>query len=139
MKKIIYFIILLIPFPILALTYPTLHYRNAIIYDLTDNNILYNYHSEEETSIASLTKIMTTIVAIESIDNLDETITYTENMDSLVRWDASVAGLKVGKTYTYRDLLYASILPSGADATTALAISISGSIDAYVNKMNALA
>ena len=139
MKKIIYFIILLIPFPILALTYPTLHYRNAIIYDLTDNNILYDYHSEEETSIASLTKIMTTIVAIESIDNLDETITYTENMDSLVRWDASVAGLKVGKTYTYRDLLYASILPSGADATTALAISISGSIDAYVNKMNALA
>lgn len=60
MKKIIYFIILLIPFPILALTYPTLHYRNAIIYDLTDNNILYNYHSEEETSIASLTNIMTT-------------------------------------------------------------------------------
>ena len=139
MKKIIYLFILLLPFPILALTYPTLHYRNALIYDLTDNTILYEYQSEEKTSIASLTKIITTIVAVESIDNLDETITYTKKMDSLVRWDASVAGLKVGDTITYRDLLYASILPSGADATTALALSLSGSIESFVFKMNELA
>ena len=82
---------------------------------------------------------MTTIVAIESINNLDDKITYTNEMASQVRWDASIAGLKVGETYTYRDLLYASILPSGADATTALAISLQGSIDSFVSKMNELA
>lgn len=136
MKKILIILILFFPIQVLALTYPELHYKNAIVYDRTDDTILYEYNSETQTSIASLTKIMTTITAIENIENLDEHVTYTQEMASLVRWDASVSGLKVGDTITYRDLLYASILPSGADATTALALSISGSIDAYVTKMN---
>lgn len=82
---------------------------------------------------------MTTITAIENINDFNKYITYTEEMDSLVRWDASVAGLKVGDQVTYKDLLYASILPSGADATTALAISTSGSINNFVKKMNDIA
>lgn len=136
MKKVLYLIILLIPFTATALTYPELHYEKAIIYDMTDDKILYSEQSEEKSSIASLTKIMTTITAIENISNLDNYITYTEDMASQVRWDASVAGLKVNDQITYRDLLYASILPSGADATTALAITTSGSIEKFVQKMN---
>lgn len=60
-------------------------------------------------------------------------------MLSSVPWDASVAGLKVGDVVTYEDLLYASMLPSGADATDSLAISLTGSISSFVEKMNDLA
>lgn len=136
MKKILYLIILLVPFGVTALTYPELHYEKAIIYDMTDDEILFSKKSDEKSSIASLTKIMTTITAIENITDYNKYVTYTEEMSSQVRWDASVAGLKVGNQVTYNDLLYASILPSGADATTALAISTSGSINNFVKKMN---
>ena len=139
MKKILLFILLLL-FPIYtsALTYPTLHYKSALIYDMTDNKLLYELNTDEQRSIASLTKIVTTITALESISNLQDEVTITNSMLSKVRWDASIADLKAGETYTYEDLLYASILPSGADATISLAISTSGSIDNFVKKMNEL-
>ena len=139
MKKILLFILLLL-FPIYtsALTYPNLHYKSALIYDMTDNKLLYELNTKEQRSIASLTKIVTTITALESIDDLTDEVTITNSMLSKVRWDASIAGLKAGETYTYEDLLYASILPSGADATISLAISTSGSIDNFVKKMNEL-
>lgn len=60
-------------------------------------------------------------------------------MLSNIKYDASLAGLKIGDKLTYKDLLYASILPSGADATQALAYSLSGSINNFVNDMNTLA
>lgn len=139
MKKILLLIILLF-FPIYtsALTYPNLHYKSALIYDMTDNKLLYELNTKEQRSIASLTKIVTTITALESIDDLNDEVTITNSMLSKVRWDASIAGLKAGETYSYEDLLYASILPSGADATISLAISTSGSIDNFVKKMNEL-
>ena len=139
MKKILLFILLLL-FPIYtsALTYPNLHYKSALIYDMTDNKLLYELNTKEQRSIASLTKIVTTITALESIDDLTDEVTITNSMLSKVRWDASIAGLKAGETYSYEDLLYASILQSGADATISLAISTSGSIDNFVKKMNEL-
>lgn len=82
---------------------------------------------------------MTTITAIENIQDLDAKVTITEDILNQVRWDASVAGLKKGDVVTYRDLLYASILPSGADATIALAVKTSGSVNNFVKKMNAKA
>ena len=139
MKKIFWFFIFFMPIQVWALVYPNLHYNQAIIYDMTDDKILYEKDSMQEVSIASLTKIVTTITAIENIEDLDEIVTYTSAMASLVRWDASVAGLKIGDKITYKDLLYASILPSGADATTALALATTGSIDGFVEKMNEMA
>lgn len=139
MKKIIIFILLLLlPIYTSALTYPKLHYKSALIYDITDSKILYELNPSDERSIASLTKIVTTITALESIEDLQDEVTITNEMLSKVRWDASIAGLKAGETYTYEDLLYASILPSGADATISLAISTSGSINNFVKKMNNL-
>ena len=106
---------------------------------MTNEKVLCDVNGEEKRGVASLTKIMTTIVAIENIDNLDEYLTITEDMLADIYWNASVAGLKVGDRVTYRDLLYATILPSGADAAHSLAISISGSIENFVNLMNNLA
>lgn len=136
MKKIVYIILLFIPTCVFASFYPDLHFKSAILYDVTDDKILYEENSSAKSDIASLTKIMTTITAIENIEDLNTYVKYTDSMQSLVRWDASVAGLKVGDQVTYKDLLYASILPSGADATTALAISTSGNISTFVSRMN---
>ena len=139
MKKLILLIILLIPFNIKALSYPTLHYENAIIYDITDKKVLYEYNSQEKRAIASLTKLMTIITAIEYTENHNQEITYTEEMKQNVAWYASIAGLELNKTYTFKDLLYGAMLPSGADATIALAYTASGSLDNFIKDMNTLA
>ena len=141
MKKIILFIMCLFTFTInvFALDEPKLYSKNYCLYDLTDNKIIYEKNIQEKTNIASLTKIMTTITAIEKIGNLNDYVTITSAMLSNIKYDASLAGLKVGDKLTYKDLLYASILPSGADATQALAYSLSGSINNFVNDMNTLA
>lgn len=140
MKKIVFLIIcLFIPITIYSLEFPTVNSKIVEIYDLNDKKILYEIGSNEVTSIASLTKIVTTITAIENIENLDEEVIITYSILKTVSPEASVAGLKVGDKLTYRDLLYASMLPSGADATNSIAILSSGSIDNFVNKMNDLA
>ena len=139
MKKVLLIIALLIlPISVCALEYPKLDSKNVEIYDLTDKKVLYEYKSNEVSSIASLTKIATTITAIENIRNLDEKVTITEEILQTVSWDASRAGLKAGDVVTYKDLLYASMLPSGADATNSIAILSSGSIENFVKKMNDL-
>ena len=130
---------LFIPFLISAIENPTLHSKYYGVYDLTDDKMLFSLNSDVKTEVASLTKIMTVLVAIENISDLDDTVTITNSILNTVSWDASVAGLEVGDVVTYRDLLYATMLPSGADAANALAISIAGSIDGYVELMNAKA
>ena len=130
---------LFIPFLISALENPTLHSKYYGVYDLTDDKMLFSLNSDVKTEVASLTKIMTVLVAIENVSDLDDTVTITNSILNTVSWDASVAGLEVGDVVTYRDLLYATMLPSGADAANALAISIAGSIDGYVELMNAKA
>lgn len=138
-KIIVLIICLFIPFLVNALEINDLYSENVIVYNKDENKILYEKNSEDTASIASLTKIMTTLVSIENIKDLNEKVTITERMLSSVPWDASVAGLKVGDVVTYEDLLYASMLPSGADATDSLAISLTGSISSFVEKMNDLA
>ncbi len=142
MKKtfiIILAIIFLKPFDVLSLNLPSLHSNKILLYDADNKIILHEQNSDQITSIASLTKIVTTIVAIENIKNLEDTVEITSYMLREVPYDASIAGLKLGDKVSYRDLLYASILPSGADATIALAHSICGNTEKFVEKMNEFA
>jgi len=138
-KEVLLTICLFIPCILSALEIEGLYSKNVIVYNKDENKIIYEKNSEDTVSIASLTKIMTTLVSIENIKDLNEKVTITEKMLSSVPWDASVAGLQVGDVVTYEDLLYASMLPSGADATDSLAISLTGSISNFVEKMNDLA
>ena len=107
----------------------------AIVYNLNDDNIIYEKNSEEETKIASLTKIMTCLVALENIKSLDELVTVTYNDLKGLNGYAK-AGFKVGDEVSYKDLLYALMLPSGADAAQILANNIAGSSEEFVNLMN---
>lgn len=141
MKKkifILLFLFFLLPLYVCGLEYPKIDSKIVEIYDFTDDKILYEIDSKNKTSIASLTKIATIMVAIEDIDNLDEEVVITRNILKTVDYSLSVADLKAGDKVTYRDLLYASILPSGGDATNAIAILCSGSLENHVNKMNDL-
>ena len=109
--------------------------KEAIIYNLNDDNIIYEKNSNEQTKIASLTKIMTSLVAIEKINNIDDTVTVDyKDLQGLKGY--AVAGFKAGDTVTYKDLLYALMLPSAADAANILARSIAGNTIEFVNMMN---
>lgn len=141
MKRIIqYLIILFLLFiPIINVDATELNEiksNNVILYNLNDDNILYEKNSDDKVLIASMTKIMTTIVAIENINDMDEKITLNDQIFSGLANDLSFAGFKKGEVVTYRDLLYGALLPSGADATHALAVFISGSEEEFVKLMN---
>ena len=132
MKKIIFTFLLLFPFFVSALEIDS---KQAILYNLNEDKVIFEKSSNEITSIASLTKIMTTIVAIENIEDLDAKVTITEK-DFNGLYDASLAGFEVGDEVTYRDLLYGTMLPSGAEASQALANNISGSVNGFAWLMN---
>ena len=135
MKKILFLLVLcLLPLQVFAFN---INSKHAILYNLNDDNVLYKVNENDRVQIASMTKIMTCIVALENIDNLDKKIVLTSDMFyRLKEENASTAGFTIGEEVTYRDLLYGLMLPSGADSAQALAISISGSIDKYVELMN---
>lgn len=104
------------------------------LYNMNEDTLLYSKNDTKKTSIASLTKMMTTLVAIEEIDNLDKIVTIKErDFEGTVVY--SKAGFKVGDKVTYRDLLYGIILPSGADAVNAVVNNTLG-YDKFIKKMN---
>lgn len=139
MKKIyIFFISLFFLYPIkVEATDFDINAKNAILYNVSDNEILYEKSADEKVSIASLTKIMTSIVASEKIDDLNEYITITSK-DFEGTNGYSKAGFKINDKVTYLDLLYGIILPSGADAVNAVVNNTYG-YDEFINKMNELA
>lgn len=111
--------------------------QNAILYNMDSGEVLYEKNADEKASIASLTKIMTALVALENIDDLDKQVILTsDDFKGLAEANAVTAGFTKGEVATYRDLLYGLLLPSGADAAKALARNISGSEEAFIEKMN---
>ena len=92
---------------------------------------------DEKIYPASMTKIMTVIVAIENLDDLDQEITLTQEMfQGLYEQDATQAGFQPGETVRAIDLLYGAMLPSGAECCIALADTVGGSRDGFVELMN---
>lgn len=91
-------------------------------------------------SPASMTKILTLLVAVEQLEGeeaLDDTVTITREItDYCYVNDCSVVGLEVDEVVPVRELLYGTILSSGADAALALACYTAGSHEAFVAQMN---
>lgn len=109
--------------------------NNIVLYNLGDKDVIYEKNSDEKVMIASLTKIMTAVVAIENIDNLDDSVLITSKVFEGIS-EYAQAGLKVGDVVTYKDLLYGIMLPSGADCVNALVYGVSGSYEEFVKLMN---
>jgi len=110
---------------------------NAILIRLKDDTVCMQKNSEEKIFPASLTKMMTTIVAIENLPNLNEKIELTGPMfEGLYQANASMAGFQTGEQVRAIDLLYGVMLPSGAESCITLAYHIAGSERNFVELMN---
>lgn len=110
---------------------------NAIFIDMETGNILADKGSKQRIVPASMTKVLTLLVAAENIDNLDDTFQITSEITdySFVN-GCSNAGFEKEEVVTVRDLLYGTNLPSGADAALGLATYVAGSQEAFVELMN---
>lgn len=94
----------------------------AVLLDMTDGRVIAAKNPHVQANPASITKVMTLLVAVENIPDLDMEYTMSwKIIDPPYREGASTTGLETGEVVTLRDLLYGCILPSGADATAALA------------------
>lgn len=114
-----------------------LNSRYALLLRLSDGQVLMSKHSGEKAYPASLTKIMTVLVALENLPGKEKPCTLPDGIfPPLYDEGASMAGFLPGETVRTKDLLYGALLPSGADAAVALAYEVSGSEASFVEKMN---
>lgn len=113
----------------------SLEYAEAgAMMDLSEENVLYAKNVHERLYPASLTKIMTALVALK-YGNLDDVITVDEvalDIDP----ESSVCYLELGDQYTLRQLIYGLLIASGNDAGNAIAYHVGGSIENFVAMMN---
>lgn len=110
---------------------------NAVFIDLGSGEILAQRDYMTVINPASMTKVLTVLVAAEHVKDLEDTFTMTIDItDYSYSHDCSSVGFDVGEEISVRDLFYGTILPSGGDAAVALATYVAGSHEAFVEMMN---
>lgn len=120
-----------------ALTTPNIGAQAALLADLHTGEILFERAADGRRPIASITKVMTALVALEETD-LDDVVTVTREAVFGPRdyGYSSTLGLRVGERRTVEDLLYALLLGSANDAAVALAVHVDGSQAAFLERMD---
>ena len=114
-----------------------LYSSSAVLVDVQSGTVLAEKGMDEKIYPASMTKVMTLLVAAENLPDLDATFTMTQAIiDPIYLAGASMAGFVDGETVSMRALLYGAVVPSGAEATEALAQAVAGSEEAFVTMMN---
>ena len=109
----------------------------AVFIDWEKGSVLAEKNAYTRMNPASMTKVLTLLVAAEHIDDLEDTVEITYDMtDYSYMNGCSNAGFEREEAVTVRDLLYGTILPSGAEAAMGLAIYTAGSHEAFVGWMN---
>lgn len=106
--------------------------KSAVLIDVKSANVLYQKNAHQKLPMASTTKIMTAICAIEN-GNLDDVVEVDK---SAVGVEGSSMYLGYGEKITLRNLIYGLMLASGNDAAVAISIHISGSVEEFVKLMN---
>lgn len=112
----------------------------AILVDVDHGQILYAQNPHQHMYPASITKVMTTLLALEAVDkgqlSLDQVLTASSNLHAGIGEGASNADIKEGEQMRVIDLLYCAMLPSANEACNVLAEAVSGSVTAFVELMN---
>lgn len=108
---------------------------NALLGRTDTGEILYEKNIDEKIYPASLTKLLTAILVVESCE-LDEIVTVSENAVKSVPSGYVNANLQVGEELTVEDLLYVMLIPSANDAANALAEYVGGNIESFSSMMN---
>ena len=113
---------------------PTLSASSAILMDKESGRVLYEKSAREQRSIASITKLMTALVAVEETSDLSQVITVEPE------WLEGVEGsslyLKAGDQLTLETLLYGLLLQSGNDAAQVIACWIGEDLEGFARLMN---
>lgn len=129
MKKFIFLLILLLPFKVFAYSSSA---KSAILMDMDSGRIIYGKDVHYVQSVASISKIMTAIVAIENSDVNKEVTIGNEVLKAY----GSGIYVKIGEKLKLEDLLYGLMLRSGNDAALAIAVAVSGEVNKFVKLMN---
>ena len=124
-----------------ALDNPPLHSAKAVVLaDMDSGRLLYELNKDEQRSPASLTKIMTVLLAVEAYErgdvSLDEMVTAQADCLAGLNTDSSTSGIQPGEIISYQDLLYCAMVHSANEACNVLAHRVSGSVPAFVDLMN---
>ena len=109
-----------------------LHARSAVLIDADSGHVLFEKNGYEKMPMASTTKIMTCIVALEK-GELDSVVTASKRA---VRQPKVHLGMKEGEQFLLEDLLYSLMLESHNDSAVAIAENIAGSVEDFANLMN---
>lgn len=112
---------------------PKINAGSAVVMDCDTGMVLYGVNENQQMPMASTTKIMTCVLALESGD-IGRTVTVNEECMKLL--DGTQIGLKPGYKITMYDLCVGMMMYSGNDAANTAAVAVSGSIGAFVSKMN---
>lgn len=129
MKKVLllFFLFLIIPSNVQAYSAEAM-----VAMDINSGRVLFESNANKEKLIASTTKIMTTIIAIEN-KNLDDEIIVDERV---LKAYGSAIYIEIGEVISLRDLLYGLMLRSGNDAALVIANGVAESVEAFVTLMN---
>lgn len=113
------------------------HSSNYLLINVVNGDVIEAHDENKKVYPASLTKIMTALLAIEHTNDFSEVITVQEEIyDKIYKTGASVAGFEPGELATLEELLYGIMLPSGAECCLTYANHIAGSETAFVVLMN---
>lgn len=130
MKKIIVLILLIIPLQVNAISA-----TSYIVMDTNNNRVLEGNNIHKQSLIASITKIMTSMVVINNLKDLEKTVQID---DSVLKSYGSGIYVEVGENIKIKELLYGLMLRSGNDAAIYLANYTAGSMEEFAKLMNSL-
>ena len=134
---ILLFCILYLSANVLATEKINLNSKYYGVYTLDNLQELESKEQNKIVPIASLTKIMTAIVCIENIDDLNQTVVVNlPQVQSYYNEEYSVAGLKDGQEISYYDLIATMLIPSGADSASCIALNVFGDYSRFIKEMN---
>jgi len=107
----------------------------ALLINISNGRTIFSHQADIQTYPASVTKIMTVLIGLEH-GEMDERVTIHADFDALLRAGAMQSGFREGEIRTLSEILYAIMLPSGAEATWSLANHVAGSYEGFVELMN---
>lgn len=131
-RTLIFILCILFAVPTLSYAEPSVGAKSAAVIEADSGKLVYGLNENERLPMASVTKIMTALLAIES-GKYGMEITVTKEMCYV---EGTSMGLQIGDKVKLRDLIYGMLLQSGNDAANATAIALGGSIPGFAKMMN---
>lgn len=116
---------------------PIISAKGAILIDCEDKSVIYEKDADKRLYPASTTKIMTVLVALDILEEIDGDLQSTLSIPKeAVGVEGSTINLKADEVMTVEELLYGVMLQSGNDGATALAVCLGGNLENFVDRMN---